>query len=461
MPLRRTSRTIPVKFFQPNTSRLDRNLISTQGISLVVRPTFALSKTLDSERRFRSSHREWAVGGDARKDPSGGKDGVEGGEKEDLGRQGERKFALRKRRAGRDGMREDELGTASGHESEDAKREGEGTISHDQPSLPASDEALEVSTFGGLVSWATPLHTADLTTILIRHHDSTPLHVQSHLLASATDSKRAYLLPTKPTGLGTEYAMPAVLDLTPFPTEAGLVFAYWVVERYLPSQTIAALPSTPQVLSTPMQGPAYLLQPSSLHPISSTTNEKERDLVYLNGLTQTYRLGAALGSPKSQNEVLKRIARDLEREEEGASRSSDPRVSIAVRWARDAWDLARTALPSICEGCGVPVGEGGHFSSSSESWDGLGEDSSQVKGEGRRKGVEEWGAKLADFAVDVAARRVWVVGKRGLVLTREERGLLGGDAVFAGEVLARVGGQVGMKGVRVGECVGGCLVEEV
>lgn len=95
-----------------------------------------------------------------------------------------------------------------------------------------------------------------------------------------------------------------------------------------------------------------------------------------------------------------------------AARSAFPQYSSAIGWARKTWEKANGKV------------------------------------EGR---------KLADFAVDVAARRVFIVGKKGLVLNTKERRDLGDQSGFAGEVFASVGGQIGVRGVgikdfgRVGE----------
>jgi hypothetical protein len=139
---------------------------------------------------------------------------------------------------------------------------------------------------------------------------------------------------------------------------------------------------------------------------------------------------------------LKAVARSLEREEKDAKKSVDPRINSAVAWARNAWETAKGGLPDVCSGCGVPVGDDGTSQHEHEKTD------------------NAWSGPLAEFAVDVAARRVWVVGAKRLVLTPEERSDLGSRSDFAGEVLARVGGQIGMKGVRIGDLVKDYLVEE-
>lgn len=122
-------------------------------------------------------------------------------------------------------------------------------------------------------------------------------------------------------------------------------------------------------------------------------------------MTESYLLGAALDSPVFQNEVLFAVARALEKEEIDAVRGPTPHTSSAIAWARWTWDKASK---------------------------------------------REEGKKLAEFAVDVAARRVFTTGQNGGVLTQEERKNLSG-AGFAGEVFASVGAQIGMKGVRLGE----------
>lgn len=58
-------------------------------------------------------------------------------------------------------------------------------------------------------------------------------------------------------------------------------------------------------------------------------------------------------------------------------------------------------------------------------------------------------SNLREFAVDVAAKRVYEVGMNGLTLDPEERDLLSSNGKFAAEVFASLGGQIGTKGVRI------------
>lgn len=123
-------------------------------------------------------------------------------------------------------------------------------------------------------------------------------------------------------------------------------------------------------------------------------------------------LGAALGAPAFQNAILHALVWVLEREQAEAGRSPLPHYSSAISWARQTWEKASVLAE---------------------------------------------GMNLAEFAVDVAAKRVFDVGVDGLLLTREERRELSEESEFAGNVFASVGGQIGVKGLgyrelgRVGE----------
>lgn len=122
-------------------------------------------------------------------------------------------------------------------------------------------------------------------------------------------------------------------------------------------------------------------------------------------LSESYLLGAALNCAAFQNTALRTVARALDTEEHEAARSPVPHYSSAIPWARKTWEKANRI---------------------------------EAK-------------KLAEFAVDVAARRVFMVGVNGMVLSREERRDLGGETAFAGDVFASVGGQIGVKGVGIRE----------
>lgn len=135
--------------------------------------------------------------------------------------------------------------------------------------------------------------------------------------------------------------------------------------------------------------------------LSRTAQESLNDT-----LSETYLLGAALGAPAFQESVLGGIANNLEREERQASRGPLPQYSSAIAWAAKTWQKA------------------------------------EGKVEGRR---------LGGFAVDVAARRVFMTGINGLLLNKEERGCLSEEKGFAGEVFGSLGGQIGMRGVGIGE----------
>jgi hypothetical protein len=135
--------------------------------------------------------------------------------------------------------------------------------------------------------------------------------------------------------------------------------------------------------------------------ISRTAQESLNDT-----LSETYLLGAALGAPAFQKSVLGALANNLEREEREATRGPLPQYSSAIAWAAKTWQKAEGEV------------------------------------DGRR---------LREFAVDVAARRVFMTGINGLLLNQEERSHLSGEKGFAGEVFGSLGGQIGMRGVGIGE----------
>lgn len=128
---------------------------------------------------------------------------------------------------------------------------------------------------------------------------------------------------------------------------------------------------------------------------------------HINALrSNSWLLGAALGAPSFQNTVLHALVRELEKEEVEAARDPLPHYSGAIFWARQTWDKA------------------------------------VARADGR---------KLAEFAADVAAKRVHVVETNGLVLTQEERRELSGQSEFAGAVFLSVGRQIGMRGLEYRE----------
>ena len=67
---------------------------------------------------------------------------------------------------------------------------------------------------------------------------------------------------------------------------------------------------------------------------------------------------------------------------------------------------------------------------------------------------------LADFAVDVAAKRVHDVGMIGLALSPNEREALSTNEKFASEVFASLGGQIGTKGIGIRDFAIAHLIEE-
>lgn len=105
----------------------------------------------------------------------------------------------------------------------------------------------------------------------------------------------------------------------------------------------------------------------------------------------------------------------MQAEEQLAARSPEPHGSYAISWARRAFDATADLTH---------------------------------------------GRELREFAVDVAAKRVYDVGMNGWTLGPRERLELGGCAQFAAEVFGSLGGQIGTKGVEVEDLARVYLVEE-
>ena len=274
------------------------------------------------------------------------------------------------------------------------------------------------------------LENDHLVDVRIRHHEHRTIKVQASALEHISGSGSGHsnppngvvpatstanqtrILPAHETGLTTP-----LLDLTPFDTTASMIFLFWLFARRLPS----------------LHSDCDLRRPHRAHEgpdrhLGAYVTERDKQEIYRIGLIEAWRLGAWLDARCFQNDVLWLLARLLEREEVQAVRSADPHYSSAIAWARRAYDA--TTTPSAEDG-------GSEASGSSGS------------------------CNLRDFAVDVAAKRVYDVGMNGMTLSLKDREDLGANAAFAADVFASLGGQIGTRGVGVQELARQYLVEKV